>query len=1248
MVADIRFRKTYNKTIALVFIFACFFTQVMYGQLNKAHDLFNNTQYVDAIKLYEKALKKKEDTLAVLNIAEAYRRINETEKAEFYYKRATELYPSNTEIQLIYGQLLKTNNKHNQAKEVFIVYASKNPQDERGNKYILSCDKVKSWMVETPNFSVSNLEEINTSGSEFSAVPYENGIAFVTDRFMSHVDGIESGTQAPYLRISFAEMIDSSYKKPKEFGGNFNNEYHNGPVSFNKAQNIAFLTRVEISKNNTTVDAETGKKQKFVNKPQLFYTEKKGNKWDAPKSFEHNNPLYTYAHPTLTPDGKTLFFASDMKGGSGALDIYTSTFSGGKWSEPKNIGTNVNTKGSEAFPFAYSNDTLYFSSNGHEGYGGLDIYFSVLKDNVWQKPQHLRNNINSSKDDFGIAFIDAKNGFFSSNRDGGKGDDDIYQFVLVKEMGEKTKVQGIFLYSELEPASNKIINLVDDDGNIIMTTTTDEKGKFAFDNLTADQNYVFTIDEDDPNLNLNSKIYLTNDDGQKVLALNQPEPGMFKFRMLPEEKISALTPILAEDYQLTFKDIYGQLFDKLPGDFKASLEIQLVDEQGDIIYTTVSDDKGQFAFENVLDNQDYKIVLKPDTSVGMIFTNAKGDKVSDAKRDASGKYTYMRKEVVVAQSLFGRVFQTLPGDISKPMEVYLVDDEGNIVYTAVTDKNGNFVFENLPPDQQYLFKLAADDGKVKMLMLDEQGEPLEMASKNDKGQYVYEKQKPVTSLFGKVYETLPGDFSQRMEVYLVDEEGNVVYKTYTDEKGNFNFENLPPDHNYKLRLQNSEDDLSLVLLDEFGQPQSVANKNNSGDFSVGKQTKTNALLGNIYQTLPGDFSNGMEVYLVDDNGNIVYRTMTDSKGNFNFQNLPPDHNFKLKLKDAGDEFNMVILNDFGEQQKLKVSGNGNVDYEKPKKTALFGNLYQTLPGDFSEGMEVYLVDDDGNIVYKTKADKNGNFDFQNLPADKNYTIKLKDSQDDLNIVMLNEFGEMIAPKPKTNKISGQAFVELPGDFNNKMEVYLMDDNGNVVFKTFTDEKGNFNFDNLPPDKNYIIKFNDADGTMQLALLDENGNQQKQLKQTKDGKFEFAYLPPAKDYIPMLTLEDDVIKILADENFTVFNLYFDYDSYALLPNARKELDKLILIMKKNPHVAIKVKGHTDSKGAEEYNQKLSERRAGAVANYVTSKGIDKKRVNYVGLGEMFPIAPNDLPDGSDNPEGRKKNRRTEISFTRASK
>ena len=350
---------------------------------------------------------------------------------------------------------------------------------------VQSCSDIIKWDAEEKAFEVSTVENINSKSADFCPLIYDKGIVFVSERGIDLVNENHfEMTDKPYLSIFYAQS-DKNYKKAKKFSYKLNSLYHDGPVSISEDQKTIYFTRVNKK--------EQGKN--FVNRLRIYSANLQGKKWKDITPFEYNSRDYSVAHPWISEDGKKLFFASDMPGGFGGMDIYVATKNGETWSKPINLGKGVNTSENEVFPY-FRKGKLYFSSTGHSGYGGLDIFMTKEADK-WGSVENLKSPLNSSKDDFGIFFKDDENGYFSSDRDGGIGSDDIYAFTW-KTLKPQTEISGLLEYDKL-PSAGTNINLVDENDNILRTVVTDEDGKFKFDKLDLDNNYLLAIDAEDDN-----------------------------------------------------------------------------------------------------------------------------------------------------------------------------------------------------------------------------------------------------------------------------------------------------------------------------------------------------------------------------------------------------------------------------------------------------------------------------------------------------------------------------------------------------------------------------------------------------------------------------------------------------------------------------------------------------------------------------------------------------------------------------
>ncbi len=601
-----------------------------FAQLKKANSYFKQEQFNDAIKYYSKVLKKDvSNAEATQNIAFAYRKLKDYSNAEVYYAKATEINPDESTNFLYYGQTLKNNNKVREAKAQFEKFVAKNPNSFMGKLMVQSCGDIRDWEVEDKAYEISNVENINTKNADFCPLVYEDGIVFVSERGVDLVNENHYGmSNKPYLSIFFAKQ-DKQYKKAKRFSSQLNSLYHDGPISISSDGKTIYFTRVD--------KIEQGKA--YTNRLKIYSANLEGKKWKNVTPFTHNSSSYSVAHPWISEDGKQLFFASDMQGGQGGMDIYVSTKNGEEWSKPVSLGKDVNTPENEVFPY-YKNKVLYFSSDGHSGYGGLDIY-SVNQLDKWKNPVNLKAPLNSSKDDFGIFYKDDESGYFSSNREGGLGSDDIYSFTW-HTLTPQTEMSGLLEYEKLASAGTTI-NLLDENDNIVRTTVTDEYGKFKFDKLDLDKNYLLSIDATDDSFLGGSNLFMTNSKGEKVLLANKLGKGKFTFQALPYEYYDGLELLKEEDESLFTISVFGQIYKKLPGDYSGEMEVWVVDDEGNVIGKATADKDGKFSFDKLSPDEQYLFMLAEDDALlNMIIVDENGNVLEAAKRLIDGKYRYVR------------------------------------------------------------------------------------------------------------------------------------------------------------------------------------------------------------------------------------------------------------------------------------------------------------------------------------------------------------------------------------------------------------------------------------------------------------------------------------------------------------------------------------------------------------------------------------------------------------------------------
>ncbi len=456
---------------------------------------YKQFDFTKAIEFYKRALKKNSnDAYVQQRIADSYRLMNDWVKAEPYYQALAANDNANVLNKLYYAEALRANQKYAEAKVSYKAYLDRVPTDNSVKDRMNGTDLLDDLSKDKGFYEIKNLD-INSPLSDFGVSFYKDtGIYFCSNRMPdAYIKRVDSWTGGTFLQIyeSFKEDSTGGFKTAALMKANQpNKKFHEGTSNYNEKMQEIYFDRSNYNGRRAFTSADKTVKIKIFRVVWL----PDQNKWgeEAIEAVPFNDKEYSTGHPSLTKDGKTLFFASDRPGGYGGVDIYMSTREiGGQWGTPINLGPNVNTTGDEMFPYIADDGVLYFASNGHVGLGGLDV-FSVTKQTVgknimWQKPENLGYPINTNADDFNyIISKDNKKGFFSSNREGGKGDDDIYSFtkkgvmvnVIVYDAAtglpiEKSKV---IMTDEGTEKGNKLSGK---DGDCVFAATPGRKIKFA-------------------------------------------------------------------------------------------------------------------------------------------------------------------------------------------------------------------------------------------------------------------------------------------------------------------------------------------------------------------------------------------------------------------------------------------------------------------------------------------------------------------------------------------------------------------------------------------------------------------------------------------------------------------------------------------------------------------------------------------------------------------------------------------------
>lgn len=393
--------------------------------LKKGDIAYEGFDYEEAVYHYNRA---KTDSLPYQRkLADSYWKLNETEDAERVYSAIMTDDKKNAWDIFHYACILRENGKISESEDWMQKFARlKSGQDSRAVIYSFKQGHYKGLQEDKGQFVVTPMKS-NSEQQEFGLVYYQDKVVFTSSQSRSATVKREYNRNSlPFLSIYEAEIEENELVRIKPLGKGINDKYHNGPAAFNASEDWMIFSR------NGHDSLEDGTKSVL----ELWSSRLIDGAWQEPVILPFNQSDYSFAHPSLSSDGKWLFFASNMPGGYGGVDIYKCEINpDGSFKEPINMGQKVNSEGDEMFPVIHpDNDVLFFSSNGKYGLGGLDLF--AVEINSFYVSGRVRNlgaPINSAKDDFFLTLDKAKKtGYFSSNREGGKGSDDLYQVDVLK------------------------------------------------------------------------------------------------------------------------------------------------------------------------------------------------------------------------------------------------------------------------------------------------------------------------------------------------------------------------------------------------------------------------------------------------------------------------------------------------------------------------------------------------------------------------------------------------------------------------------------------------------------------------------------------------------------------------------------------------------------------------------------------------------------------------------------------------
>ncbi|MBA3662784.1 MAG: OmpA family protein [Bacteroidetes bacterium] len=547
-----------HKNLAILLLLLCFFftqAQSTDNSIVKADKSFIKKQYKEAAVSYEKFLKNSaRDFYAARQAALCYSRLNEHSKAIDYWTIVADDSKASEKDKLEYAKCLLSNYRTDDAKKVFINLQSS--KDKEVFAWSKTYFNPSFFYEDSALCKVIEVSGVNTAGPEYSPFYYKEHLLFIR----------KSSKKPRSASILSAEEVDSiTFNKILKFNKQIQNKYANGALCFTPDDSTIYFTRTASVK-------ETKKKAKDPNgtlKLQIFISAMNsfGLAHEEIHPFIYNSFEYNCMHPSISKNGKRLYFASDMPGSLGGNDIFVCEWRDGSWGQPKNLGEGINTSGNEMFPFIAADGSLYFTSDTRPGMGGLDIFFAdPATDGTFGEAQNAGSKINTQFNDFGIYLFDKTNkGYLSSNRKNNINDDDIYYFINNKPKSFPAKIMFIDSLSRNSAAAS--FKIASPSGSFESSV---DSGKYYSTRLKAGQ----AID----------------------ISVNA---GQYVARNYHREIVKGDSVVVIELKPVSQKCIEGTIYDKDNNLALAGVKVSIFDEDGNKYLDQVTDATGKYSVCNL-------------------------------------------------------------------------------------------------------------------------------------------------------------------------------------------------------------------------------------------------------------------------------------------------------------------------------------------------------------------------------------------------------------------------------------------------------------------------------------------------------------------------------------------------------------------------------------------------------------------------------------------------------------------------
>jgi outer membrane protein OmpA-like peptidoglycan-associated protein len=701
-------------------------------------------------------------------------------------------------------------------------------------------------------YEVKNVVKINTSYSDFSPVIVGKNLVFTSDRPLTpFIENKSEWTNTPYFSLF---KNDTSNNKIELFSKSLTDGYHNGPASFTSDEKTIYFTKA-------FKESKTG-----LNTTKIYVSTLINGKWQkaSPLTISQSNE-FSVAHPVFIEKLNWLVFSSNMEGSLGGMDLFYCELTSNGWSKPINLGEKVNTPFNEVFPCynKYDDNALYFSSNGHLGFGGLDVFKITIKDKKIATIELLPKSINSNYDDFGIAFKSPTKGYISSNRKNGKGADDIYSFELTNLI----TVSGIVLDDiKNNPLSNKKIYLLDEKGAIIDSVITNNEGFFIFTKLPYTSISLLPEDEDGIEMII------------RPFDENFEKDPFTNLKLLSSKKTVLDSICLAQTEMVTYilesaANLKKRCAIYENGDKAVMIAFNVKNSQGNVVDQIVTDKEGCFIIKKLYPEKTYlELVDEENADLVVRFLDPKDEKNTNWLNEKTDVLLTSPQRCVVYED----------GASAVQINFAVKDSTGEVIDLITTDEKGCFPIRKLYGKKTYLDLLEEEIAEL----------GLRFVNSKDERNLNWQKDSNAIILrsFNKCVVYQNGQRAVRIDFQVKNDDGLILDSLSTDENGCFKVRKLYGNNTY-LELIDEQNNTLKARLSTTGK---------DGIIILEKvETETNTVLsGKVFdmRKLDKDLSS-LKIVFYSEGGLVQKVSTVNSIGEFTYSKLPSNSTLLMMIDD---------------------------------------------------------------------------------------------------------------------------------------------------------------------------------------------------------------------------------------------------------------------------------------------------------------------------------------------------------------